>query len=693
MGLHLILLALSWDSFSSAGRWAQVAIGLGLVIFVHELGHFVVAKLCGVKCEKFYLGFDFFGLRLARFRWGETEYGIGAFPLGGYVKMLGQEDNPSLIAEELERARTAKAKQATAHVGAAISGAPSGSATATAEAGAGYEYDPRSFWAQSVPKRLAIMLAGVAMNALFAFVLASIAFGIGVQETPAVIGSVQPGTPAWQADIRPGDRIVQIGDAKDPSFKDLTKTVMLARQGESVVAIVNRPGVSEPIRKTLQPLHEGGAKLVGVANAATNQLAEKTPLSPTAPQPEGGAKLPGGAKVVAIDGQPVSTQAEIDAQLARDASRPVQLTLELPAAEDDKTIDVTLPPRPLKGLGFEVAIGPISAIQDGSPAAAAGFQVGDQLVRLDGQPLGDTLTLDQRVAQRAGQPVEIEVLRGKSAAPITLRVEPRALTTLPPPALLTLAPVTLNSLGIAFPALGKVALVDENSAAAKAGLKAGDTIASFRFGAAKDAAADEQKAIASFNKQAPEKRANWVTIASYLQDLSNGAVVGLTLSDGRVIDLVATDVPGAYNADRGLIFQPETRERKAENLSQAAAWGYDEGVDFLMMPYQILHRMITGDIPFQAIAGPVGIVGAAGAASANLSELILFLAMLSANLAVLNLLPVPILDGGHVVFLLLEWIRGKPVSERVFLGASYLGLLLILALLISVTIGDIGRLL
>ena len=86
-----------------------VAIGLGMVIFVHELGHFAVAKLCGVKCEKFYLGFDIAGLRLCRFTWGETEYGIGILPLGGYVKMLGQEDNPARLREELERAKQKQA--------------------------------------------------------------------------------------------------------------------------------------------------------------------------------------------------------------------------------------------------------------------------------------------------------------------------------------------------------------------------------------------------------------------------------------------------------------------------------------------------------------------------------------------------------------------------------------------------------
>ena len=82
----------------------QVALGLGAVIFVHELGHFAVAKMCGVKCEKFFIGFDIGGYKLSR-KWGETEYGIGILPLGGYVKMLGQDDNPANIAEQVRESQ------------------------------------------------------------------------------------------------------------------------------------------------------------------------------------------------------------------------------------------------------------------------------------------------------------------------------------------------------------------------------------------------------------------------------------------------------------------------------------------------------------------------------------------------------------------------------------------------------------
>src|SRR5260221_14150622 len=84
----------------------KVGLGLGAAIFVDELGHFLVAKACGVKCEKFFIGFDIGGYKLSH-RWGETEYGIGILPLGGYVKMLGQDDDPAHIADEMRRCEIA----------------------------------------------------------------------------------------------------------------------------------------------------------------------------------------------------------------------------------------------------------------------------------------------------------------------------------------------------------------------------------------------------------------------------------------------------------------------------------------------------------------------------------------------------------------------------------------------------------
>src|SRR3954452_18359690 len=190
----------------------KVSIGLGAVIFVHELGHFLVAKACGVKVEKFMIGFDIGGYKLS-WRHGETVYGIGILPLGGYVKMLGQDDDPAHIKEQMEKSQvdvdSANAK--------AIKG-PDGET---------YYVDRRSYLAKSVPQRMAIISAGVIMNIIFAFIFAVVAYGMGVPYVPSVISETIPGSPAWQAQLKPGDEIVKIADEENPTFMQLMSGVTL----------------------------------------------------------------------------------------------------------------------------------------------------------------------------------------------------------------------------------------------------------------------------------------------------------------------------------------------------------------------------------------------------------------------------------------------------------------------------------
>ena len=153
------LLSSLFYKFSLALR---IGLGIGLVIFVHELGHFVAAKTFGVKCEKFYVGFDVplrlgpikFPRTLGKFQYGETEYGIGVIPLGGYVKMLGQDDDPRKQEEEAKRIQ--------------VEGED-----ADQEAPA---LDPRSFPAKPVWQRMIIISAGVVMNVITGVIFAAIAF-------------------------------------------------------------------------------------------------------------------------------------------------------------------------------------------------------------------------------------------------------------------------------------------------------------------------------------------------------------------------------------------------------------------------------------------------------------------------------------------------------------------------------------
>ena len=140
------LIAAGWTDPSTWIAAIEVLVGLGFVIFVHELGHFAVAKMCGVKVDKFFIGFDIAGLKLYSFRWGETLYGIGILPLGGYVKMLGQEDNPAQLRKEMERARQEAAGSSAETV------SESAAAAAAAEPSAETRlFDPAATWRRAFP--------------------------------------------------------------------------------------------------------------------------------------------------------------------------------------------------------------------------------------------------------------------------------------------------------------------------------------------------------------------------------------------------------------------------------------------------------------------------------------------------------------------------------------------------------------
>ena len=206
MDCCLIIAQNFWLDPSSYWNMFQMMLGLGAVIFVHELGHFLVAKACGVKCDKFYVGFDAFDIKigdrvivpksLVKCQVGETEYGIGILPLGGYVKMLGQDDNPANMEEELKRSMADGED-----VGEAMS--------------AGLidreKMDPRSFLAKSVIQRMAIISAGVIFNLAFAVLFAAIAFKSGVNYTPPSVGNVVGGGAGWENNLA-GAEIVRIGD-------------------------------------------------------------------------------------------------------------------------------------------------------------------------------------------------------------------------------------------------------------------------------------------------------------------------------------------------------------------------------------------------------------------------------------------------------------------------------------------------
>jgi regulator of sigma E protease len=155
---------------------------LGILIFVHELGHFILAKKLGVKILKFSLGF---GPKLIGKKIGETEYQIAVFPLGGFVKPLGEDPHEEVKTEEYHR----------------------------------------SYWAQPIWKRTLIVVAGPFFNFLLAVVLFSTINLFGIPYYPPTIGEVSPGLPAEQAGLKKGDTVISINGENVEKWDDLSKII------------------------------------------------------------------------------------------------------------------------------------------------------------------------------------------------------------------------------------------------------------------------------------------------------------------------------------------------------------------------------------------------------------------------------------------------------------------------------------
>jgi regulator of sigma E protease len=703
--------AIDWSYVGNlAWTISTVAIGLGLVIFVHELGHFLVAKLCGVKCEKFYIGFDIpialgpvrLPSRFCRVQWGETEYGIGILPLGGYVKMLGQDDNPANAQREAERIRVAE----TAPEPAAATGEPAdGEPAATGEA-ASFQLDPRSYPAKAVPLRMAIISAGVVMNLVFAVVFATFAFNTGVPYTPCEIGGTAPGSPAWRQGLQPGSRILQLtaSGGKSEHLRwdwDLKNAVGMAGGKEDLQLVVRNPDGIErslSLRPMVTVIDGDEFPMLGIEPAIATKLGTKRATTPGYPADSAHPALQGGDRITAINGQPIQDGLHLMRTLANQIDRPLILMVERedkrgPSAPRTQLTTIVKPNR-AKRLGLVLDAGPISGIEPNSPAARAGLRIGDRLVSLGGQPLGDPMTLALRIREFYGREVNVIVQRTENgeSAEKSLPITPRAPTSMEN--VFTYgSPLGVRSLGIVLPVIPRVVAVKSRTPAAAAGLRPGDEIVSVAF-VSDDPKNKTEELINAGEPLELDDTITWPFVYDCMQQLKPDALLSLTYRrNGQLavakIKPVATDEP---YADRGLVFALLSETRTAANWGEAMQLGFRQTAEDAYRVVDFLRKLFAGSISPKNLGGPISIAAVAGSeASQGISRLLMFLTFLSANLAVLNFLPIPALDGGHMVFLAAEGIRGKPVDERMQVALTLAGVACLLGLMIFVVALDIGR--
>lgn len=675
-------------TFSLTKIWSalSVVLGLGLVIFFHELGHFAVAKWCDVHVERFSIGI---GPIIWSRQKGETEYALSALPFGGYVKMLGQDDMDSsqMTSDEIAE-------------------------------------NPRSYTSKKVWQRMAIISAGVIMNVITGFMFFAIAYRYGVVETVPMVGSVESNSPAWHAGIQPGDSIDRIDGVEIQNFMNIHEAIVLS---DGAVTLEGRKQDGTEFSRIIDPELSSIARTIGVRPASTTRipalLSEEAILVSSGLAAENASEeFKRGDLVTAVNGESVTYLHDISKINAKAAAEDLVLTIERPIPDGDgkisddsetEEVTITIPPKKMKTTGLLMAIGPVSALLEDSIADKAGMKLDDQIIKVGDLEVSkdiDPLQLPNYFAEHAGEEVSIIVKRqteeeGKDELPITLVPDNFAGWSERPEG---------PTASLLIPSIGAGIHVQPRINAVVAGSEAADAKPEFAKGQkitkvelihpdpeniVKDGMENGVFDIVKIEEDEDTYpgNVNWAYIHWMMQQVPNRSVrihVGdnSNAKDAFVCTLSKYEtVENWYSPIRGIKFpEPNSRIRKCDSWSAAATQGYRMTKSSGINIYMTLRSLVNGNLNVKALSGPLGIVSIGyQVAEDGMTRLVKFLGFLSINLAVLNFLPIPVLDGGHMVFLIWEGVARKKPSPKIINIAHGIGLVFIISLFMFVMYQDI----
>jgi regulator of sigma E protease len=702
------------------GKVALVLLGFGAVVLIHEFGHFVVAKLCGVKVEVFSIFMPpiLFGLRRTKdglrlrilpelfakggddagegllcFTIGKkggeegVEYRIGLIPFGGFVKMFGQDDIGPVKENK----------------------------------------DPRSFANKSFIVRAAVLAAGVGFNALSAVIIFMIVFLFGINLTPPIVGGVIPNSPAALAGLKSGDEIIEInGKSEDLDFSNIGVAAALSDVNEVVRLKVKRrdgsvadfalvaqrlPGEMERVFGILLPM---GLTVGKVSGSDANQLYARTGLR-------------SGDSIRGIDGKEVRSYWElmdiVEETFAHEATllveRPkkggaveqVECRMRLDLGVAEKTVKSESDLGHIYSMVPRLAVAGFAPKSDSSENGRGGAvrKISGKVRRSFGKKvvekeedgaesvlrIGDIIVGVGDDAEYIGNPTykEIREVVGKSEdKDLAIRVLRADANGIERETSVTVRPrrrpdVNEVKIGVAFlldAAHSVVAkTIDANGGPARLDIRRGAVIT----------AVDGTK-VASFYdviSQIRRYKGERITIDYRVDDKMAGDVAldvgsgdAIAVKSGFAEYIPFDDLKRPYKA-RGATLP--------SRLVNAVVMGWDRTIMFIAQSYVTLKRLIGGLVSPRSLIGPVGIIAFSYRIVAEQPFIyyVYFLGLISAVIVVFNLLPWPPFDGGLVMLVMVEKIKGSPLSERVQAIMIYSGWVLVGALIIYVTFNDIIR--
>lgn len=535
---------------------------LGLLIFIHELGHFLVAKFFGVRVETFSLGF---GRKILKYKKGDTTYALSLIPLGGYVKMYGDDPNAEIPASERQHA----------------------------------------FLGKPVYQRIAVVLAGPLMNLFLAIFLFIVIAGVGEERAAPVVGDIAADSKAYSEGFRSGDKIISIGGQETPTWTHVKKAIE-AIPGQAREFVIERPGEAQPI-KFEAAVSYGENENIFSRERQVGQIPGLSPEArslligisdPNSPAAKAGLKTLD--LIVGVNGKKISVYRELEPALEQ-AAATGKIELQVRDLDTEKqpektrTLSLSVPEAKTDltaALGIESAELFIHEVIKNSPAERAGLLSKDRIARINGTAVGswsDVLNRVKSFDPEKSDNLEITVVR--EGAERAFKMRPEMTKVMSPKGL------------------------------------------------------EEQR-----------------------------FTVGIQPGFAQVVpDTVYYRVSSPV-------------EMVSTGLRDTANW-----TEFVVMS---LVRLVQGDVSAKNIGGVITI-GRVAATSfeAGFSTFLKTMAIISINLFLLNLLPVPVLDGGHLVFYAYEGIRGTPLSLRKMELAQQIGLMLLMCLMVFALFNDITNLL
>ncbi len=722
---------------------SAVIAGIGFLIFVHELGHFILAKLNGVRVDLFSLGF---GPVLLSYRkglglqagssakrvealqrkqkelqagaeagspeedpgrtlrtLGQTEYRLSLVPLGGFVKMAGEPLGEERTGSPDELTSKKPGQRFLIFVAGTVMNFLIAFPICILSFAIGRTLsEPRlssvpapdsSEWAAGMTMGDRIVsINGVAVNHLEAYkkgvlradsdkpIPVEVERGdppqrITLQLTPRgadrisvfppsnVVDSVKAGSPAKQAGLEPGDVILEVAGRSILSSQDIFSAVK-SSAGKALPIKVHRPATGETLDLTVTPALNPNADARLVLDAA--DLLREPVIRNIHPLSCAKDFLREGDRLLEINDQPVASDRDVRDLVGALPDKVV--TLKILRAGEEKVSHFTLRRNALgRGtldvlLGGTEGVAALGEIPPDSPLEQAGAKPGDRVLAFEGWEGLSVADIERNVRESFSRSVHLTIARaGGAPLEVELPVEKKPDGTKHVPAAFVEAYPRLLEVPESWPLFA-------------AGVRGGDRV--LRLDLDGDGKLDRCAGLNDLVTAGEEGKPFPIEIER------QGATHAFTVTPG----------PIPYGEIRvGLRFQTVFHRYPKR---QAILLGVREVFDMAQLTFQILGKIVRGKEKASGMAGPIGIFHVSYTViQQGLGNFLWLLGVITVSLAIFNLFPIPILDGGHILFLVIEKIKGSPVSEKAMIRAQYVGLFLLLALLVYVTKNDITRML